>query len=61
MQARDKALIWLRAESRPGECRSPLTPEAAGRLLGAGHHVVIEHSGQRCFDDAEYRMNLTQI
>ncbi len=49
------ALIWLRAETKPFEQRSPLTPDAAARLVDAGFQVCVEAAPQRCFDDASYR------
>jgi saccharopine dehydrogenase (NAD+, L-lysine forming) len=50
----DAIELWLRAESRAGEARAPLTPEAAAVLATAGVRVVVERSGQRCFPDAAY-------
>ena len=40
--------IWLRAEERANEQRSPLTPEGAAKLIAAGHRVSVESSAHRC-------------
>lgn len=47
--------IWLRAECKPHERRTPLAPEDARRLVDAGYRLVVERSSMRCFDDDEYR------
>ncbi|GAB3277507.1 saccharopine dehydrogenase [Parahaliea aestuarii] len=47
--------LWLRAEHRASEQRSPLTPEHAAKLVAAGMHVTVEQSGQRCFRDIDYQ------
>ncbi|KAI5780932.1 hypothetical protein EDC01DRAFT_718714 [Geopyxis carbonaria] len=49
-----KTVIHLRAESKPLEHRSALTPTTAKALLDAGYEVRIERSEQRIFDDAEF-------
>lgn len=41
------AHLWLRAEERPNEERTGLTPEGAAKLIGLGMRVTVEHSGQR--------------
>lgn len=46
--------LWLRAESKPGEERAPVTPAGVRRLLDAGVQVSVEHSAGRVFADAEY-------
>ncbi len=46
--------IWLRAESRPDEARSPLTPEGAARLLARGMTVTVERSPRRVFPDGAF-------
>ncbi|HIG26434.1 MAG TPA: saccharopine dehydrogenase [Verrucomicrobiales bacterium] len=46
--------IWLRAESKPAEKRSPLTPGDAGILVKAGLRVTVESSNQRVFPASEY-------
>ncbi len=38
--------IWLRAETKPQEERSALTPETARTLLEVGHEVFVERSSQ---------------
>lgn len=47
-------ILWLRAEHRASETRSPLTPGDAERLLAAGIQVVVERSPRRCFEDNDY-------
>lgn len=39
--------IWLRAESRPREERTGLTPAGAKALIDAGFRLTVEESGQR--------------
>ena len=46
--------IWLRAELKKNEYRSPLTPNDATTLLKDGYRVVVERSNQRIFEDKEY-------
>ena len=46
--------IHLRAECKPLEHRSALTPTTAKALLDAGYTVNVERSGERIFDDAEF-------
>ncbi len=47
-------MLWLRAETKAGEHRTPLTPNDASTLLGQNFDVRVEKSSQRIFDDAEY-------
>ncbi|BAE57874.1 hypothetical protein F9C07_2057665 [Aspergillus flavus] len=42
--------IWLRAETKPAEARSALTPTTAKALMDAGYEVTVERSTQRIFD-----------
>ncbi|KAL0638165.1 Saccharopine dehydrogenase [Maublancomyces gigas] len=46
--------LHLRAESKPLEHRSALTPTTAKALLDAGYKVHIERSVQRIFEDKEF-------
>lgn len=46
--------VWLRAETRPTERRSPLVPDDARRLVAAGVTVTVENSPRRCFPVSEY-------
>ncbi|KAL4795578.1 hypothetical protein BDV19DRAFT_378781 [Aspergillus venezuelensis] len=46
--------IWLRAETKPAEARSALTPTTCKALIDAGYEVTIERSTQRIFDDEEF-------
>ncbi len=50
-----KNKIWLRAEIKPHERRTPLTPQDAKKLLASGHKVVVESSKDRIFSDIEYQ------
>ena len=36
--------LWLRAETHPGEQRSPLTPADTATLIEQGTQVTVEHS-----------------
>ena len=47
--------IWLRAETKPQEQRTALTPTHAKALLDAGFTVTVERSAQSIFDDAQYQ------
>jgi saccharopine dehydrogenase (NAD+, L-lysine-forming) len=40
--------LWLRAEQRPNEKRTGLTPEGAKALIAAGVRVTVEDSRTRC-------------
>ncbi|KAL4882919.1 hypothetical protein BJY04DRAFT_206804 [Aspergillus karnatakaensis] len=42
--------IWLRAETKPAEARSALTPTTCKALIDAGYEVTVERSTQRIFD-----------
>lgn len=46
--------LWLRAESKPGEERAPVTPAGVRRLVDAGVQVTVEASPTRVFGDEEY-------
>lgn len=50
-----KTHIWLRAETKPLEQRTALTPAGAERLLGEGFHVTVENSLQNIFPIDDYR------
>jgi saccharopine dehydrogenase (NAD+, L-lysine-forming) len=49
-----KVHIWLRAETKPDEQRTAITPEGAKALLGAGFKVTIECSSQSIFQQHLY-------
>jgi len=49
------SLIWLRAEIKPFEKRTPLVPQHAAQLIASGHKVVVEQSKKRIFHDSEYK------
>ncbi len=46
--------VWLRAENKDSERRTPLTPEGAKILLQRGHNITVEKSINRIFIDQEY-------
>jgi saccharopine dehydrogenase (NAD+, L-lysine-forming) len=48
------ASVWLRAETRPTERRTPLVPDDARRLVAAGVPVTVEDSPRRCFPIGGY-------
>ncbi|WP_392339895.1 hypothetical protein [Moritella marina] len=47
--------IYLRSETKKGECRSPLTPQGAKVLMDADISVLVETSTTRTFSDQDYR------
>ncbi|WP_113911637.1 saccharopine dehydrogenase [Roseovarius dicentrarchi] len=47
--------IWVRAEQRPNEERTPLTPAGAADLLATGMQVTVEQSDQRAIAIDDYR------
>ncbi len=46
--------IWLRAETKPNEERTPLTPDGARMLLDKGFRVTVETDKDRIFPLADY-------
>ncbi|SLN43692.1 saccharopine dehydrogenase [Roseisalinus antarcticus] len=46
--------IWLRAEARASEARTPLMPEGAAALLARGFAVTVEQSPTRIIPDADF-------
>ena len=46
--------IWLRAEGKAFERRTPLTPTAAASLIDAGINVIVEQSEARTYTDDDY-------
>ena len=46
--------IWLRAETKSYERRTPLIPSHAAELRRNKHNVIIERSANRIFKDEEY-------
>jgi len=48
------AHLWLRAEQRPFETRTGLTPAGAADLIAAGLHVTVEASDTRVFPAQAY-------
>ncbi|PKI16585.1 saccharopine dehydrogenase [Colwellia sp. 12G3] len=51
----NKAHIWLRAETKPDEQRTALTPKGAKKLIEAGFKVTVECSSQNIFNQELYR------
>jgi len=47
--------LWMRAEQRPNEERTGLTPEGAGALIAAGIEVTVEESRTRAIPLEGYR------
>ncbi|KAJ8118900.1 hypothetical protein ONZ43_g3903 [Nemania bipapillata] len=54
-------IIHLRAETKPFERRSPLTPETAKALISAGYVVRVEESPDRIYRDSEFKAVGTEI
>jgi saccharopine dehydrogenase (NAD+, L-lysine-forming) len=54
LPAMEPPLLWLRAESRADEARTPLTPAQVAQLCAAGWRVVTERCAQRAFRDEDY-------
>jgi saccharopine dehydrogenase (NAD+, L-lysine forming) len=50
----DAMHIWLRAESKAFEERTPLTPTGVAALVAAGAQVTVERSKKRVIRDEEY-------
>ncbi|MEM7075888.1 MAG: saccharopine dehydrogenase [Pseudomonadota bacterium] len=46
--------LWVRAEQRPNEDRTGLTPDGATHLLAQGFEISVETSANRVFPDADY-------
>ncbi|PKG85634.1 saccharopine dehydrogenase [Colwellia sp. 75C3] len=51
----NKAHIWLRAETKPHEQRTALSPKGAKALIEAGFKVTVECSSQNIFSQELYR------
>lgn len=46
--------VWLRAETKAFERRTPLTPHDAGKLIQRGVKVIVESFPERIFPDKDY-------
>lgn len=46
--------LWLRAETHPGERRTPLAPADTAMLVKQGVQVTVEHSSARCHPIDDY-------
>lgn len=53
--------IWLRAETKPHEQRTALTPTGAAALVDAGFRVTVEHCKQRVFPIDDYRGKVNAV
>lgn len=51
----NKVHIWLRAETKPYEQRTALSPKGAKKLIEAGFKVTVEDSPQNIFTQEQYR------
>ncbi|NND93023.1 MAG: saccharopine dehydrogenase [Granulosicoccus sp.] len=47
-------ILWLRAETKAYEERTPVTPSVAQKLIDAGFELVVERSTARVFADEDY-------
>ena len=47
-------MLWVRAEERPSEHRTPIVPADAAKLVGHGLHVVVEDAPQRIYPATAY-------
>ena len=47
--------IWLRAETKPSEQRTALTPQYAQMLREAGFRITVERSSQSAFPASDYK------
>ncbi|MBI2083671.1 MAG: saccharopine dehydrogenase [Deltaproteobacteria bacterium] len=56
-----KGFIWLRAEMKAFERRTPLTPSDAARIVEHRYAVTVESSAERIFNDEEYQKAGCQI
>ncbi len=56
MSASTQSIIWLRAETKAFERRTPLTPADAVALVNAGNLVNVERSEARAYPDDEYAL-----
>lgn len=56
-----KSHIWLRAETKPFERRTPLTPSGAKQLIADGYQVTVENSQDSIFTAEQYRQVGCQI
>lgn len=55
MSSTTPSTLWLRAETKPHERRTPLTPEHAAQLIQCDKHtIVVERSTNRIFKNADY-------
>lgn len=46
--------LWVRAETKAHERRTPLLPRQAAALVARGHPVVVERSSMRVVGDSDY-------
>ncbi|MRX49787.1 saccharopine dehydrogenase [Paracoccus sp. S-4012] len=55
------AHLWVRAESRPNEDRTGITPEGVRRLRQQGHRITVEESARRVIPTAAYAREGAEI
>lgn len=48
--------LWIRAETKPYERRTPLVPRHAELIISAGYSIKIESSSLRAYTDREYEL-----
>ena len=46
--------LWIRAEERPNEMRSPVTPDGVAALIAAGIKVTVEGAAHRVFTPGDF-------
>jgi len=56
-----KPTLWLRAELKPKEARTAITPDVAKALVEAGYQVVVEESSQRAIATELYQQKGCQV
>lgn len=47
--------LWLRAEDKKNEKRTPLIPKDAAKIIQAGHKVIVEEFEERIFSLQDYK------
>ena len=56
-----RASLWLRAETKPAERRTVITPTVAGKLVDEGYSVTVERSSQSAFESDAYAVEGCEI
>jgi len=60
-QENSRGHIWLRAETKPQERRTALTPRIANQLVKAGYQLTVEASHQSAFPASMYENSGCQV